>query len=278
MSMHPATIREIKQHALNMRRNIITMLAEAGSGHAAGPLGLADIFAALYFNVLKYNPDDPSDPNRDILVLSAGHVVPVQYAALAEAGLIPKEELMTLRKFGSRLQGHPEREKLPWLETTSGPLGCGISQASGMAYAIKNFDHNTKRHVYVVTGDGELDEGNNWEAIMFASKYRLANLTVIVDRNNIQIDGTTEDVMPLEPLTDKWQSFGWNVIQIDGNDADNFIDVCQMARAVKDQPTAIIAYTVPGKGVDFMEDDYRWHGKAPSEDEAKRALRQLETI
>lgn len=278
MSMHPATIREIKQHALNMRRNIITMLAEAGSGHAAGPLGLADIFAALYFNVLKYNPDNPNDPNRDILVLSAGHVVPVQYAALAEAGLIPKEELMTLRKFGSRLQGHPEREKLPWLETTSGPLGCGISQASGMAYAIKNFDHNTKRHVYVVTGDGELDEGNNWEAIMFASKYRLANLTVIVDRNNIQIDGTTEDVMPLEPLTDKWQSFGWNVIQIDGNDADSFIDACQMARAVKDQPTAIIAYTVPGKGVDFMEDDYRWHGKAPSEDEAKRALRQLETI
>ena len=254
------------------------MLCEAGSGHTAGSLGLADVFAALYFNILKYNHNDPNDINRDIFVLSAGHLVPVQYATLAEAGLIPVSELKTLRKFGSRLQGHPERKSLPWLETTSGPLGSGISQASGMAYAIKNLDHNDRRHVYVVTGDGELDEGNNWEALMFAAKYRLGNLTVIVDRNSIQIDGTTEDVMPLEPLTDKWKSFGWNVIQIDGNNVDSVIDACSMARAVTEQPTAIIAYTIPGKGVDFMENDYHWHGKAPNADEAKRALRQLETL
>ena len=278
MSMHPATLREIKQHALNMRRNIIKMLLASGSGHTAGPLGLADIFAALYFDILRYNRDDPNDPDRDIFVLSSGHVVPVQYAALAEAGLIPEEELMTLRKFSSRLQGHPEREKLPWLETTSGPLGCGISQGSGMAYAIKNIDHNTKRHVYVVTGDGELDEGNNWEAIMFANKYHLSNLTVIVDRNNIQIDGATEDVMPLEPLADKWQSFGWHVLQVDGNNIENFIDACQMARAVTERPTVIIAYTIPGKGVDFMENDYHWHGKPPTAEEAERALAQLEVL
>jgi len=269
-------IRAIEQHARNMRRNIIRMLAEAGSGHTAGSLDLADIFAALYFGIMKYNKDDPNDSSRDILVLSAGHTVPVQYAALAEAGLIPEEELMTLRKFGSRLQGHPEREKLPWLETTSGPLGCGLSQAAGMAYALKNDESQKGRHVYCVTGDGELDEGNNWEAIMFAGKNKLANMTAIVDRNNIQIDGTTEDVMPLEPLSDKWESFGWNVIQVDGNNVENFMNACLMAQAVTEQPTVIIAYTTPGKGVDFMENDYRWHGKVPTAEEAERALRQLE--
>lgn len=275
--MHPAKTLEIERHALNMRRNIIRMLAEAGGGHAAGSLGLADIFASLYFEILNFNPENPHDPNRDLLVLSNGHVCPVLYAALAERGLIPEDELLTLRKFGSRLQGHPEREKLPWLETTSGPLGCGISQAAGMAYSILNFDHNNRRQVYVVTGDGELDEGNNWEAIMFAAKYRLANLTAIVDRNNIQIDGTTEDVMPLEPLADKWKSFGWHVLQIDGNNAESFVDACSMARAVTDRPTVIIAYTIPGKGVDFMENDYRWHGRSPNEEEAAKALRQLES-
>ena len=276
--MHPAKIREIKQHARNIRRNIIKMLAEAGSGHTAGSLGTADILAALYFDIMRYNREDPNDSSRDIFVLSAGHLVPVQYATLAEAGLILESELMTLRQFGSRLQGHPERERLPWLETTSGPLGCGISQAAGMAYSIRNFDKDRKRHVYVLTGDGELDEGNNWEAIMFAAKYDLANLTVIVDRNNIQIDGTTEQVMPLEPLSDKWKSFGWHVLQVDGNNVENFIDACQMARAVTEQPTVIIAYTIPGKGVDFMENDYHWHGKAPNKEEAERALRQLEVL
>jgi len=271
------TIRAIERHALNMRRNIVRMLVTAGSGHPAGSLGLADIFAALYFDVLHYNPKNPVDPERDILVLSAGHVVPVQYAALAEAGLIPEKELLTLRKFGSRLQGHPERDKMPWCETTSGPLGEGISQAAGMAYALQNWQESKRRrHIYCVTGDGELDEGQNWEAMMFAAKYDLSNLTVIVDRNNIQIDGTTEDVMPLEPLPDKWQSFGWHVIQIDGNNVESFIDACAMARAVTDRPSVIIAYTVPGKGVDFMENDHKWHGEAPSPEQAKKALAQLE--
>jgi transketolase len=268
-SSHPSHLRAIERHALNIRRNVVRMLAQAGSGHTAGSLGLADVFATLYFGVMQFNPDDPNDPNRDFLVLSAGHVCPALYATLAERGLIPEEELMTLRQFGSRLQGHPERDRLPWLETTSGPLGCGLSQAAGMAYATKN-------RVYVITGDGELDEGNNWEAIMFAGKNRLNNLTAIVDRNNIQIDGTTEDVMPLEPLADKWQSFGWHVIQIDGNNVDSIIDACSMARAITERPTVIIAYTIPGKGVDFIENDYRWHGKAPTAEEARRALAQLE--
>jgi transketolase len=263
-----------------MRRNIIRMLAAAGSGHTAGSLGLADVFAALYFDILKYNKDDPLWPERDILVLSAGHVVPAQYAALAEVGLIPEEELMTLRKFGSRLQGHPERDKLPWLETTSGPLGCGLSQAAGMAYALRNWptpnSNDTKRHVYVVTGDGELDEGNNWEALMFAAKNALGQLIAIVDRNHIQIDGTTEDVMPLEPLDDKFKSFGWHVLAIDGNNVESIIDACALARAETERPSVILAYTTPGRGVDFMENDYKWHGKAPTADEAERAFEQLD--
>lgn len=272
----PPAIREIEKHALNIRRNVIKMLAAAGSGHTAGSLGLADVFAALYFDILKYNPADPNDTNRDLLVLSNGHVCPALYATLAEAGLMPEEELMTLRKFGSRLQGHPERDRLPWLETTSGPLGEGISQAAGMAYFIENWEERNNRHVYCITGDGELDEGQNWEAIMFAAKYNLHNLTVIVDRNGIQSDGTTEDIMPLEPLVDKWKSFGWHVIQIDGNNVESIIDACAMARAVTERPSVIIAYTIPGRGVSFMENDYRWHAKAPTADEAKKALYELE--
>ena len=306
-------LREIARRALNIRRNVIKMLAHAGSGHTAGALGLADIFAALYFDILHYNPKDPHDPERDILVLSGGHVCPALYATLAEAGLIPEEELMTLRQFGSRLQGHPEREMLPWLETTSGPLGEGLSQAAGMAYALKNWSTNEpdlvparleknservseetrndglderrrndglaskrQRFVYCMTGDGELDEGQNWEALMFIAKNNLYNMTTIIDRNNIQIDGTTEEVMPLEPLADKLKSFGLHVIQIDGNNIESIIDACSMARAVSEQPTAIIAYTIPGKGVSFMENDYRWHGKAPNQEETKRALQELE--
>ncbi|MDR1969861.1 MAG: transketolase [Candidatus Nomurabacteria bacterium] len=271
-----ATIKEIERHALNIRRNIIKMLAHAGSGHTAGALGLADVFAAMYFDILRYNPENPDDPNRDILVVSNGHVCPALYAALAEVKLIPEKELIALRQFGSRLQGHPQRELLSWLETTSGPLGEGLSQSAGMAYALKYFDHNEKRQIYCITGDGELDEGSNWEALMFAAKNNLHNMTMIIDRNNIQIDGTTEEVMPLEPLADKLKSFGMHVIQIDGNSIDSIIDACSMARAVTEQPTAIIAYTIPGKGVDFMENDYLWHGKAPNKEEAAKALGQLE--
>ena len=273
---------QIEKHAQNIRRNIIKMISMAGSGHPAGALGLADVFATLYFDILNYNPKKPQDPNRDILVLSAGHVVVAQYATLAEAKLIPMHELDTFRRLGSRLQGHPERTALPWVETTSGPLGCGVSQAAGMAWAIRGChpeldsgSRKKQRFVYCITGDGELDEGNIWEATMFAAKYRLGNLITIVDRNNIQLDGETEDVMPLENLCDKWQSFGWHVLQIDGNNITSIIDATSAARAVTDKPSVIIAHTTPGKGVSFMEDDYKWHGTAPNEEQAKKALEEL---
>ncbi len=272
------TISQLQIHANNIRQNVIKMLVAAGSGHSAGPLGLADIFAALYLEIANYDPANSQWDERDIIMLSNGHCCPVQYAAMAEAGLIPVEELMTLRKFGSRLQGHPERDKLEWLETTSGPLGSGLSQAAGMAYAIKNLNKQKNRWVYCVTGDGELDEGNNWEAIMFAAKYNLHNLIVTVDRNNIQIDGNTEDVMPLENLRAKWESFNWHVIEVDGNNIESYIDACSEARAVVEKPSVIIAHTIPGKGVDFMEYDYRWHGMPPNAEQAKEALRKLRTL
>lgn len=253
------------------------MLENAGSGHSAGPLGLADIFTALYFDILNLDPKNPGWEERDILVLSNGHTVPVQYATMAHAGFFPKKELLTLRQFGSRLQGHPERAKLPGLETTSGPLGSGLSQASGMALSLA-MDDNHSRWVYCIMGDGELNEGNIWEAAMFASKYKLYNLTAIIDRNNIQIDGPTEDVMPLEDLHAKWEAFGWHVIEIDGNNVESVIDACAMARAIVEMPVMIIAHTIPGKNVDFMEYDYHWHGKSPNAEQAKIALKKLRTL
>lgn len=272
------TITQLESMANTLRQDVIRMLEEAGSGHSAGPLGLADIFAALYFSILKHNPEQPDWPLRDRLVLSNGHTVPVQYAALARSGYFPVDELATLRRFESRLQGHPERTKLPGLETTSGPLGCGLSQAAGMAYAWKHIDDVSGQWVYVIMGDGELDEGNIWEAAMFAAKYKLSNLVAIIDRNNIQIDGTTEDVMPLEDLHAKWESFGWHVQEIDGNNIESVIDACAMARAVTNQPSVIIAHTIPGKGVDFMEYDYHWHGMPPNSEQAKEALKKLRTL
>lgn len=266
---------ELKAEAI--RENIIRMLEHAGSGHSAGPLGLADIFTALYFNILKHDPKKPNWDERDILLLSNGHCVPVQYATMAEAGYFPKKELMTLRKFGSRLQGHPERTKLPGLENTSGPLGSGLSQACGMALALR-MDKQQHRYVYVVMGDGEQDEGNVWEAAMLAGKYKLDNVIAITDRNHIQIDGFTEQVMPLEDLREKWEAFGWHVIEIDGNDIDAVIDACAMARAIHEKPTMIIAHTIPGKGVDFMENDFHWHGMPPNHEQAKLALHELRTL
>lgn len=260
-----------------IREDIIRMLETAGSGHSAGPLGLADIFTALYFHILKHDPKKPNWDLRDILVLSNGHCVPVRYATMAHAGYFPRAELMTLRKFGSRLQGHPERVRLPGLETTSGPLGSGLSQAAGMALALK-IDRADHRWVYVVCSDGELEEGNSWEAIMLAGKYKLANLIAIVDRNNIQIDGPTETVMPLEDLKAKWEAFGWHALEIDGNDIEAIIDACEMAKAITEKPVVIIAHTVPGKGVDFMEYDFHWHGKPPNAEEAKKALAELRTL
>ncbi|MCA9330689.1 transketolase [Candidatus Saccharibacteria bacterium] len=277
MTTQKLTLEDIERKAYDIRQDIIRMLEHAKSGHSAGPLGLSDIFAALYFDILKHNPKDPDWEKRDILLLSNGHCVPVRYAAMAEAGYFDKKELLTLREFGSRLQGHPERTKLPGLEHTSGPLGCGLSQAAGMALAMR-MNNDLHRWVYVVMGDGELNEGNVWEAAMLAGKYKLNNVIGIIDRNNIQIDGPTETVMPLEDLKAKWESFGWHVIEVDGNNVEAFIDACAMARAIVDSPVAIIAYTVPGKGVDFMEYDFHWHGAQPNHEQAVKALHELRTL
>lgn len=271
------SIPELELKANAIRQDIIRMLENAGSGHSAGPLGLTDIFTALYFDVLKHDPKNPDWEERDILLLSNGHTVPVQYATMAHAGYFDRKELMTLRKFGSRLQGHPERIKLPGLENTSGPLGCGLSQACGMALAMR-MNKQQHRWVYVVMGDGELNEGNIWEAAMLAGKEKLHTVIGIIDRNNIQIDGPTETVMPLEDLRGKWESFGWHVIDIDGNNIEAVIDACAMARAIVEKPIMIIAHTVPGKGVDFMEYDFRWHGVPPNQEQAKNALKELRTL
>lgn len=280
-------LKVLEEKANTIREDIIRMLEEAGSGHSAGPLGLADIFTALYFDILKHDPKDPDWPERDILILSNGHCVPGRYAAMAEAGYFDKKELLTLRKLGSRLQGHPERVRLPGLETTSGPLGSGLSQACGMALGMR-MDKADHRWAYVILGDGEQNEGNIWEAAMLAGKYKLSNLIAITDRNNIQIDGPTETVMPLEDLRAKWEAFGWHVLEIDGNDIEAVIDACAMARAITEKPTMIIALTVPGKGVDFMEYDFRWHGMPPGAqdvpgappkaEQAKIALHELRTL
>ena len=274
---HLLSIEELKLKADDIRQDIIRMLEHAGSGHSAGPLGLADIFTALYFDILKNDPKNPDWSERDILLLSNGHCVPVRYATMAEAGYFPKEELMTLRQLGSRLQGHPERLRLPGMETTSGPLGCGLSQACGIALAMR-MDKVQHRWVYVVMGDGEQDEGNVWEAAMLGGKYKLNNIIGIIDRNNIQIDGPTETVMPLEDLKAKWEAFGWHVLEMDGNNIDAVINTCAMARAIVEKPVMIIAHTVPGMGVDFMENDFHWHGSTPNAEQAKIALKELRTL
>lgn len=254
------------------------MLEAAGSGHSAGPLGLADIVTALYFNIMNIDPLKPDWPERDMFFLSNGHTVPVQYAVMAERGYFDVAELTSLRKLGSRLQGHPERTKLPGLENTSGPLGSGLSQAAGYAYTLQYIEDAKHRWVYVVTGDGELNEGNIWEAAMFAGKYKLSQLIVFIDRNNIQIDGSTDDVMPLEDLRGKWESFGWHVQEIDGHNIESVIDAASMARAISNKPSVVIAHTIPGKGVDFMEYDYKWHGVPPNKEQANEALKKLRTL
>jgi len=272
------TVTQLEQTANTIRKDIITMLEAAGSGHSAGPLGLADVVTALYFDIMNIRPEDPEWNERDFFFLSNGHTVPVQYAAMAERGYFDKAELKTLRKLGSRLQGHPERTKLPGLENTSGPLGSGLSQAAGVAYTLQYIESNPKRWVYCITGDGELDEGNIWEAAMFAGKYKLSQLIVFVDRNNIQIDGRTEDVMPLEDLAGKWRAFGWHVQEVDGHNIESLIDAADMAKAITNRPSIVIMHTIPGKGVDFMEYDYHWHGMPPNHEQAKKALHELRTL
>jgi len=275
--MKKLPIERLEVIANDIREDIIRMLEHAGSGHSAGPLGLADIFTALYFDIMKHDPKKPDWSERDILLQSNGHCVPVRYAAMAHAGYFDRKELMTLRQLGSRLQGHPEREKLPGLENTSGPLGCGLSQAAGMALALRMNNELTRR-VFVVMGDGELDEGNVWEAAMLVGKYKLNNITALIDRNNIQIDGPTETVMPLEDLRGKWESFGWHVLETDGNNIEAVMDTYAMAHAMVEKPVMIIAHTVPGKGVDFMENDFHWHGSPPNHEQAIKALHELRTL
>lgn len=267
---------ELDDIARAIRIDIINMLLAAGSGHSAGPLGMADVFTALYFSVLNVDPKKPTWPDRDRLVLSCGHINPVFYATLAQRGFFPRRELLTLRQLGTRLHGHPHNLVLPGVENSSGPLGQGLSQAIGMALAAK-LDKKRWR-TYAILSDGEHNEGQTWEAIMFAGKNRLSNLTAIVDRNNIQIDGFTEDVMPLEPFADKYEAFRWHVIQVDGHNISAVIDACEEAKAVQEKPTVIIAHTIPGKGVEFMENDYKWHGMPPNAEQAKIALKELRTL
>ncbi|KKR13281.1 MAG: Transketolase domain protein [Candidatus Woesebacteria bacterium GW2011_GWA1_39_21b] len=270
-------MQDLQNKANEIRQDIIKMLLEAGSGHSAGPLGMADVFTALYFGeVMSYDPKNPKWEKRDRLILSNGHICPVLYATLAHADFFPHEELMTLRKLGSRLQGHPERGKLPGVETTSGPLGSGLAQASGYAYASRM--DNKRFRVYCICSDGEHDEGNHWEAVAFAGKYNLSNLTVFVDRNGIQIDGYTEDVMPLEPLRAKYEAFNWSVLEVDGHNIEEVIDAANHAKAIHDNPTVIICRTIPGKGVEFMENLPEWHGKPPNLGETIEALNDLRTL
>ena len=274
--MKKITIEELEIKANEIRKDIIKMLVTAGSGHSAGPLGMADIFTALYFAVMNHDPKKPDWEKRDRLFLSNGHIVPVRYVSLAHAGYFPKSKLATLRKLGSPLQGHPERKRMPALETTSGPLGSGLAQAAGYAYAARM--DNARFRVFCITSDGEHDAGNHWEAVLFAGKYKLSNLTTFVDRNNIQIDGHTEDIMPLEPLEEKYKAFNWHVMHIDGHNIEEIIDAVNHARAVYEKPTVIIAHTIPGKGIDFMENLPQWHGMPPDKKQAKRALQEIRSL
>ncbi|MDX9906655.1 MAG: transketolase [Bacteroidales bacterium] len=267
-------IEELEEKSRLVRTDILRCLAEAGSGHTGGSLGLADLFVSLYFNILNHKPGVPDWEGRDRLILSIGHVAPVLYATLAHAGYFPKDELLTLRRLGSRLQGHPGREHgLPGLELSAGSLGQGLPVAVGLALAAKA-DKKPWR-VYSVHGDGEMQEGSIWEAAMSAAHYKLDNLTAYIDRNGVQIDGRTADVMEIEPLADKWRAFGWEVFECDGHDHRRIIETTQNARRIRSKPSVIILRTIMGKGVRSIENDYRWHGKAPSKEELERFLREL---
>ncbi|MSR85362.1 transketolase [Candidatus Uhrbacteria bacterium] len=271
------TIKQLEQKANAIREDIIRALVKAKSGHSAGPLGMADVFTALYFHILKVDPKRPDWKERDRVVLSNAHICPVLYASLAHRGFCSLLAFKnTLRKFGSPFQGHSNNHFNLGIETCGGPLGQGLSQAIGMALAGR-LDQATWQ-VYALLSDGELDEGQTWEAIMMAGKEKLHNLTAIVDRNNIQIDGFTENIMPLEPLADKWRAFNWHVIEINGHNMREIIDALNEAKTIFEQPTVIIAHTIPGKGVDFMERKFEWHGKPPNEEEAKLALQELKVI
>lgn len=279
--MHSLTDVEVQALTLraeDIRESVIKMLVEAGSGHTAGSLGMADIFTALYFRIINHNPRHPEWIQRDRVILSNGHIAPILYATMAHAGYFSVSELKTLRRFGSRLQGHPHREAIPGIETSSGPLGSGLSQAIGMALMDRLENHKPDRYFYCCMGDGEINEGQVWESFLLLNKYRLTKVISIIDRNTIQIDGYTEDVLPLESLKAKLESFNFHVIEIDGHDFKDIVRAVGMAKSTLDRPTVIIAHTIPGKGVTAFEGDYRWHGKAPSIEEGKAALKDLRSL
>ena len=274
------SVDKIEARANNMRKNIIKMLKEAGSGHPGGSLSAADIVASLYFGgVMNYSEADPQHPERDYFILSKGHAAPVLYAALAELGYVPEDELLTLRKLHSRLQGHPDSKKLPGVEVSTGSLGQGLSIAAGVALGVRidqQRDGGPKRRVFTLLGDGEIEEGQVWEAAMFAAHYHLDNLVAIVDNNNLQIDGDVRDVAGLDNISSKFKSFGWQTIEVDGHDVSAVVTALKTATLLDGSPVCIVAHTVKGKGVSFMENQAGWHGKAPNEEQAKEALAELE--
>lgn len=269
----------LNKKAKNIRISILKMLNKAGSGHTAGAMGLVDIFAALYFKILKHNPQNPNWQDRDYLILSNGHTVPVWYASLTEAGYFAKKELSSLRKIDSSLQGHPvfkykkDAKNVPGIENTSGPLAQGVSQAVGLALGLKR--DNKSNRVICVMGDGEQQEGQVWEAFMFANKYKLNNLIFVLDRNHIQIDGKTEQVMPLGDIRAKYEAFGLKTFEINGNNFNEIIETFKKVAKNKNSASVIIAHTIPGKGVSFMENNYKWHGKVPNKQELEMGLREL---
>ena len=265
MNPYNLPIHQLEIKANEIRQDLIHMLLAAGSGHSAGPLGMADIMTAFYFRLLNYKLDESAWAKRDRLILSNGHICPVRYVAMIHAGLIERKYLLTLRKLGSPLQGHPHVLDIPALETSSGPLGEGLSQAVGMALAARIKGEQLDYHIFCLMSDGEQQEGMTWEAAMAAGKYRLNNVVGIIDRNNIQIDGYTEDVMPLEPLRRKYESFGWHVLEMNGHNFQDILDQVEEAKAIYEAPCLIIAHTVAGKGVSFMEQRYEWHGATPGE-------------
>ena len=271
--MKEYNIPELENIARKLRREVITMISEAASGHPGGSLSAADIVTALYFSVMKHDPKDPKWPDRDRFILSKGHAAPILYAALAECGYFPLEWLGTLRKTGTCLQGHTDSRLTPGVDVSAGSLGQGLSVGIGMAIAAK-LDKKSY-HTYVLLGDGECDEGQIWEAAMFAPNYKLDNLTAIVDFNGLQLDGFTKNIMDLEPFADKWRSFGWEVIEINGHDMSQVVDTLKKAGAAHGKPIAIIAHTIKGKGVSFMENNVDYHGKAPNKAETEQALKEL---
>lgn len=270
----PLNIQELKAKALRIRRNILTMISRAGSGHPGGSLSAVEILTTLYFHIMKYDLDDCTWPERDRFILSKGHAAPLLYAILAEVGYIPFEELFTLRQIDSRLQGHTECQLVPGVEMSAGALGQGLSFSIGVALAAR-LDKRDYR-TYTLLGDGECDEGQVWEAAMAAANYKLDNLTAIIDNNGIQLDGWNKDIMNLEPLYQKWAAFGWYIIEANGHNFKQLINAFEKAKEIEGKPTVIIAHTVKGKGVSFMENNPDWHGKAPTAEELNRALRELE--